>query len=273
MPSTPILSVAQLKLFPDQDRSTLLATSPEDQWLERKSGQVQSRDVANVMIGMANAEGGIIVIGVTDAGVIEGVAAGDQNAWRRASPDFTVPPVRHHYSVFPCLTAKGTAGELVVIEIEASETVHQNVRGDVYLRVGDSTRQLRPFEAQELQYDKGQSVFDARPVPEATMDDLDPSLLERYMRRVRARAAAIEVLDARGLALRSGEQQVPTVAGIAVLGRNPQRFFPEAFVRVVEYRDANAPSAAARTCSTTGASKDHSRTRLTARGDTSSAAV
>ena len=95
MPSTPILSVAQLKLFADQDRSTLLATSPEDQWLERKSGQVQSRDVANVMIGMANAEGGIVVIGVTDAGVIEGVAAGDQNAWRRASPDFTVPPVRH----------------------------------------------------------------------------------------------------------------------------------------------------------------------------------
>ena len=60
---------------------------------------------------------------------------------------------------------RGDADEIAVIEVEASEQPHQNRKGETYLRVGDENRKLGVMEAQELQFDKGQSVFDGRPAP------------------------------------------------------------------------------------------------------------
>ena len=50
----------------------------------------------------------------------------------------------------------------MVIEVDASERVHDNAAGDTFLKVGDENRKLGIFEAQELRYDKGDSTFDGR---------------------------------------------------------------------------------------------------------------
>jgi ATP-dependent DNA helicase RecG len=196
------------------------------------------------MVGFANADGGLIAAGIHD-GAIEGIAASNRmNGWRQAALDFTRPPVRHRLDLLPCVNSKGEGDEVVLIEIESSEHVHATAKGETYLRVGDENRRLGLIEAQELRYDKGESHFDGSAVNGSGVDDLDEGLLERYLRQVGASSELDLVLKARGLAVEKNGNLTLTVAGLMVLGREPQIHFPEALMRVLMYRGASRESGA-----------------------------
>src|ERR671922_292500 len=125
--------------------------------------------------------------------------------------------------------AEGGVDEVAVIEIESSERVHTNVRGETYLRIGDENRRLGVVEAQELRFDKGESTFDGTAATSSSLSDLDPERVDRYLRRIRAtsREAA---LGARGLVVERRRVTRPTVAGLLTFAPTPQSEFPEAFV-------------------------------------------
>src|SRR5438552_13152488 len=136
------LVIDQLKILPHGDVLQFLVAAVEDQWLERVSGRIQPTLLAELMVGFANAEGGLIAIGI-HRGNIEGVtgAPGNRlNDWRQAALDFTKPPVRHKFELVPCTNACGELDEIAVVEIEASEHVHTNQKDDTFLRVGDENR-------------------------------------------------------------------------------------------------------------------------------------
>ncbi len=225
----------ELKHLEPAERLDVLCRKPEDQWLERKSSRIQARDVGEALVAFANAEGGLLVIGLSNKAV-EGLEGADENAFRQAARDFTDPPVRHSFELLPVVTAAGRPDRIALIEIEASDLVHRTRAGDVFLRVGDEKRKLREFEVRELEYDKGQSSFDGRPVAGARLDDLDDGLMNRYFASLQPHQPGFDVLEARGLVVRTGEGLVPTTAGVLVLTKSPQRFFPEAWLRVLEYR-------------------------------------
>jgi ATP-dependent DNA helicase RecG len=240
-----VSTLEQLRLLPEDDQVEALRTRREDQWLDRTSSRTSARHLGDLLVGFANAEGGLIAVGFHD-GKVEGISASGarMNEWRQAAVDFTEPPVKHRFELLPCTNARGEPDEIAVIEIGPSEYVHRNVRGDVYLRIGDENRKLGPFEARELEYDKGQSVFDGSAVPESTLDDLDDKLVGRYLTRVRARTDPEEILESRGLVARQSKIPRPTVAGMLVLGRDPQRFFPHASVRLLRYHGASRETGA-----------------------------
>lgn len=245
MTSTGIATIEQLRLMPEDDRIESLRAAPEDQWLERKSARCTARDLADLLIGFANAEGGLIVLGIHE-GRVEGVGehAARVNDWRQAAVDFTQPPVRHQLELLPCINHRGNRDEIVVIEVEASEQVHQNRKDETYLRVGDENRRLGVMEAQELHFDKGQSVFDGRAAPGAKMGDLDRKLVDRYLNHIRGAVRRDVVLASRGLIVTDGGSPIPTVAGLLVLGKEPQRGFPEAAVRLLHYRGSSRETGA-----------------------------
>jgi ATP-dependent DNA helicase RecG len=164
--STTGFGTEQLSLLPEQEIIGYLVERSEDQWLERVSSRIAARELGNLQVGFANAEGGLLVIGVHD-GRVEGVAgAGARlNEWRQAAMDFTVPPVRHSFGFVDCLNATSAPDQIAVLEIEPSERAHENIRGETYLRVGDENRRLSALEAQELRYAKGESAFDGTALP------------------------------------------------------------------------------------------------------------
>ncbi len=49
----------------------MLLETHEDQWFDRKSARVKPRALADALIGFANAEGGIVAVGLSD-GHVEG---------------------------------------------------------------------------------------------------------------------------------------------------------------------------------------------------------
>lgn len=214
-------------------RASALLALREDQWFERKSARISARDLADTAVGFANAEGGTIVVGLSN-GQVEGVDRHPDklNAWQQAALDFTIPPVPVHPKFVNCLNDRGQTDRLLVIEVDTSERVHTNQRDEVFLRVGDENRRLSFAQRQELLYDKGQATFEASLVPGVTFDELDDDLLQDYARAVRHRDP-VRLLKARGLLSRKDEL---TVGSLLLFGHEPQARFPEAMVRILRYR-------------------------------------
>ena len=99
------------------DRSDVgrrLLALPEDQWFDRKSIRVRAQDLDRPLTAFANAEGGVIVIGLSE-GRVEGIRshASKQNAIRQAALDFTVPPVRAHVEQVGCINDAGEVDALL----------------------------------------------------------------------------------------------------------------------------------------------------------------
>ena len=209
---------------------------PEDQWFDRKSARIGARELADILIGFANAEGGTVVVGLWN-GVVEGIdgqGSGRLSKWQQAVIDFTAPPVPHRTRIVDCRNAQGGRDRLMVFEVEVSQQVHANRKEEIFLRVGDENRRLTFSQRQELLYDKGQASYEITPVEGATLDDLDRALLGSYGEAVK-HPEPERLLDARGLLTRSGEV---TVAAVLLFGIHPQRWMPEASVRVLRYRGA-----------------------------------
>jgi ATP-dependent DNA helicase RecG len=208
-----------------------LAGISEDQWLERKSARIGPRDLANAFIGFANADGGILVVGISD-GEVEGTNGNPErrNAQFQANVDFCVPPVRAQRQLIPCIDADGVPNELLVFEIEPGDSVHANQKDEVFLRVGDENRRLNFSQRQELLYDKGQATYEAGRSG-ASLSSVEQALLNEYAIAVGA-ADPERLLRGRGLAI----NDELTIAGCLLFAEAPQAFLPEAFIRVLRYR-------------------------------------
>lgn len=222
-----------------EDVGEELARLAEDQWLERKSSRIAPRELANTLIGFANADGGIVIVGMSD-GEIEGTNGSleRRNSQFQASLDFCIPPVRATPRLVGCLDSKGEPNELLVFEVEPDELVHANQRDEVFLRVGDENRKLGFVQRRELLYDKGQSSYEAGPSG-VSLDSVDLRLMEGYTIAVGA-SDATRLFHARGLAV-DGEL---TIAGCLLFAEAPQALFPEAFIRVLRYRGRERGSGA-----------------------------
>jgi ATP-dependent DNA helicase RecG len=204
----------------------------EDQWLERKSSRISPRDLGDTLIGFANADGGLVIVGLSD-GKVEGVADNPRrlNNQMQANIDFCVPPVRARGRLVACVDDEGQPDELLAIEVASSEQVHTNQKDEVFLRVGDENRRLTFTQRQELLYDKGQASYEMRSVEHASFDVLDMDLLNQYAAALGA-PDPMRLLQARGLSADS----TLTIAGCLLFAESPQHFLPEAFIRVIRWR-------------------------------------
>jgi ATP-dependent DNA helicase RecG len=227
------VAVEQALKAPVQERGSRLLAITEDQWFDRKSARVAPKDLANDLIGMANADGGTIVVGLAES-VVEGVDANvkRRNAQTQAAIDFILPPVAVKHRLVPCLSSAGRRDHLLVFEVSTSNVVHASTRDVVYLRVGDETRRLSFHQRQELLFDKGQASYEARPLKGVDLAVLDQKLLEEYAAAV-GHPDSIRLLHARGLATRANEL---TIAGLLLFASEPQAVMPETFVRILRYR-------------------------------------
>lgn len=227
-------------MLSDEGRIELLRTRDEDQWFDRSSRRVEARALADTLIGFANADGGLICIGIHD-GRVEGVgAAGTEllNEWQQAAANFTEPQVPVRWELIECTNDSGGPDHLLLMEVEVSEHAHRNRKDETFLRIGDENRRLGIREAQELIFDKGSSVFDGSAAERVRRSDLDPDRVSSFVERLvpgRARRPD-DILAARGLVTTRGVSRRPTVAGVLLLGSEPQRTFPEAVVRILRYR-------------------------------------
>jgi ATP-dependent DNA helicase RecG len=212
---------------------------PEGQTFDCKSIQVDPKALATTIVAMANADGGMIAIGISDkTRRIEGV---DQdkvhlNEILRTPFDFCVPTVNVGTEFLPCTDDKGNENHILIINVPASPRLHANQADEVFWRVGDKSRKL-PFEERlRLMYDKGERYYEDSPAYDATLDDIDMDAVKAYVKRISYGKSAAEYLtENKGfVTYKDGQPQVST-ACILLFGKRPQNFFPRARVRFIRY--------------------------------------
>lgn len=211
----------------------------EMQIFDRKSINIEPRALAIPIVAFANADGGTIAIGVSDkTKTIEGTDHEIQrlNELLRVPYDFCEPSVPVQIEKVPCKDSKGRDNHIILMHIEPSLTVHANQADEAYLRVGDKSKKLTFEERTQLMYDKGERYFEDKTVPDATIEDIDMSLVESYINKIGYTKTAIEYLkENKGFIKEKNGQVQINGAAILLFGKNPQLYFPRARIRLIRY--------------------------------------
>lgn len=216
----------------------------ESQYFDRKSSKIHINKLAETIIAFANADGGTIAIGVED-GKITGINNQGNikiNDFIQCSFDKCIPPAKVNYEFIDVVKENGKEDRILLIHVDPSiDKVHKTISDEVFLRVGDETKKLNFDQRLNLEYDKGERLFEEKIIDECTMEDLDKDVLKSYADALKYSGDDYEkLLYARGLARRSKEGPRITVAGVLLFAENPSIFLPNARIRFFRYEGSSA---------------------------------
>ena len=217
-----------------------ITTRKEDQTFDCKSIQIDPKALAVPIVAFANADGGVIAIGVSDkTRKIEGIDQHTEklNELLRVPFDFCNPSVSVTCSYLPCTDKNGNENQILLMEIPASSSLHTNQADEAFMRVGDKSRKLTFDERVQLMYDKGERYYEDTAVYGATIDDIDMDAVADYAKLVGYGKSPLQYLrENNGFVKtnKNGEEDVST-ACILLFGKYPQKFFPRARTRFIRY--------------------------------------
>ena len=193
-------------------------------------------DLADEIAALANAEGGVLLCGVTDEGGVQGMTRQQivelDSLLVEVSSDSIKPAVRirtYHRQLDGRL--------FMLVEIPGGESQHESPGGS-YVRVGGSKRKMTSDERLRLAQRRGQARFhshDEQTVPGTGFETLDESLWRPLLsaegsaepQPALAKFALLANDDA-GI-LRS------TVAGVLLCTRSPEQWLPNAGITATRY--------------------------------------
>ena len=228
----------------------------EDSFLELKEvvfagGRIKGpgRDqLADELAALANAAGGVVLLGVSDAPrAVTGIPLDRLDAVERYVSeivrDSITPPLVPLVEKLELPDVAGRLRPVLKVEVPRGFVVHKSPGGCLH-RVGSSKRQMEPAVLGRLFEQRSPAGrFDRRVVEEASLDDLDAHLVDRFRGDIGGddRMTALSKLDM----IREDDAGVlrPTVAGVLLGTRRPRRWLPQAYVQSVAYRGASVEGA------------------------------
>ena len=217
-----------------------IRTGKEGQTFDLKSIQIDPKALAIPIVAMANADGGVLAIGISDkTRRIEGINqhATKLNELLRVPFDFCNPSIPVSCRYMDCTDDEGNSNRILLMDIPASQFLHTNQADEAYIRVGDKSRKLTFEERMQLMYDKGERSYEDTAVYGATIDDIDMDAVAEYAKLVGYGKSPLEYLrENNGFVTtnKKGEEDV-SVACILLFGKNPQKFFPRSRTRFIRY--------------------------------------
>lgn len=219
-----------------------IQTCTEFQVFDRKSARIDAKALAITIIAFANADGGKIALGVEDDGTLSGVDGQIEhlNELLRAGFDYCVPSIATSTESLEVMDANGRSNHIVLMNVPQSMMVHANQADDVFYRVGDKSKKLNFEQRMQLVYAKGEHYYEDAPVNNARWEDIDMPVLEDYLQVIGYVKGAEAYIRENGYLIKKEDYKSRTfeaLSGAAVLlfGKNPQRFFQRAQVRVIRY--------------------------------------
>lgn len=212
---------------------------PEGQTFDCKSVKIEPKALAVPIVAMANADGGMLAIGISDkTRRIEGI---DQhtahvNELLKVPFSLCIPSVNIKPEYIPCIDSEGKPNHVLLLHIPASATLHANQADEVFMRVGNSSRKLGFEERMSLMYDKGERYFEDTAAYDATIEDIDFNYVQDLLNVIGYTKSPLEYLKENNnfITYKDGKEQIST-ACILLFGKKPQLFFPRARVRFIRY--------------------------------------
>ncbi len=220
-----------------------LAKTPENLYLERKRAKVSLQALANEIASFANANGGVLVVGITDDGVIEGfnsTSPNKLNECQKVVTGYLRPAPVYEFELMNVKNPKDEDDYLLLFHIEpAMGCIVRNNRDEVYCRQGDSSIKLNADQIRSLEYEKRERNFETEVLMDSSIIDIDVDMVEIYKKKLGTDLTYEEVLKARGFLKEVHGELHLTKAGMLLFGKNPTVYLPSARVRVLKFEGIN----------------------------------
>lgn len=219
----------------------------EDLHTELKEWPIHRDRLAATLVAFANAEGGLLLLGVDDNGRMVGVEDADKVMRFVDSVAFNncVPPVSVGQETVVVEAATGRRVVAVSVPRGDMRPYCTQKGNTIYVRTGSGRRPASREEILRLYQASGSIYYDEKPLPELAVADLDLDAFENYL----AETGLEGVHPSREQLLVNwrllSADRHPTLAGMVLFGRHPQRHLPFAQInaaRIPGTQLANDPS-------------------------------
>ncbi len=217
---------AEIITLLDQGKSEKLDWFPDD---------VTVSELASVLTGMANSDGGNILLGIAPrATQVTGVRDAEYltdivfQAALLIDPPLVLPIPRildiHDKHVLSVVVPPGLPHAF-------------NLQGRYLIRTGERTEPLPPSQLRALMMKRGSLQFEAQVPEDAALDDLDFDQINAYKDALELPPDEnIEnLLTRRGCLKECDDELRPTYAGLLLFGRHPQQWTPNATILAARF--------------------------------------
>ena len=214
----------------------------ENSGVEFKRDDVRPEQLAKEIVALVNFQGGRILLGIEDNGVISGLQRSDTEEWvMNVAADEVHPFVLPFYEEVDT----GEAGRVAVLTFPQGNSKpyvrRYNGAEEVFIRVG-STSRLATREQQMRLYEIGGMLHtEALPVSRTSSSDLDRVRIENYLKDIirdpelpgDSPQAWEDRLANLGFLVEPGG--LCSVAGMVLFGKQPRRHLRQAGLRVFAF--------------------------------------
>jgi len=196
------------------------------------------KSIEKSLVAFANSGGGEVFVGVENDGTPAGVGtAKDADRWMRQITQLCQTRIE------PALSCRIDKAEIdghlvLIVEIPTWPPNRPYRSGHIYyVRSGTESREASRDELVRML--QSQAIhFDEEPVRGASGTDLDEAAVDRFLAAHYPRFSP----DRRASYLRAlkcyDDADRPTVTGVLFFGRDPQRFFTDAYITAIRFRGA-----------------------------------
>lgn len=171
---------------------------PENLYYDRKSAKISLQDLANEIASFANANGGVIAVGITNDGVIEGFNSygiNKLNACQKVVTNYLKPSPIYQCEIIDIKNNASKKDNILLFHIDpALEFIVRNNKDEVYCRQGDSSIKLTAEQIRSLEYDRKERDFENEIMLNTSMDDVDLEMVELYKNKIRADVSCEQLL-------------------------------------------------------------------------------
>lgn len=239
---------------------TELLWNGENSGVEFKRDDIAPEKLAKEMAALLNLEGGHILLGVEKDRTVSGLTRTVEKA-----EEWVMEVARTHLrpAAIPFWETldwgHGKTVGVVSLPADAPDKPYKAKRASAWvtqIRVGSTSRDATDEEEARLYMQSGRLQYDRKPVPGATVEDLDRRRLLNYFRDLRQQAwpdeadhdGWIRLLCNTELMVEDRGRAMPSAGGLLLFGIRPNRHLPQAGISAAAYpgaeKDYNAKARA-----------------------------
>jgi len=213
-----------------------LIKQKESENLEFKSSLSESKETIQTISAFANKKGGKIIIGVSPSGEILGLQIGKKTIEDLANKikDNTDPKQFPEVGI-----EKINSKNIIVIKVEEGESKPVFASGGAYKRVGKTTQRISSEEIRKMARETEKVYWDEQVYKGAKLTDIDWKFVEEIFIPLYEETSGKKIAGGSRqvlVSLRCIQDKKITNAGILLFGKDPQKFFTNAYIALARYK-------------------------------------